>query len=165
MYQGRPVEAYGFVDENWERVVGSHLARGRTMRAVTHCMRARAAVSAYHATRDPMYRRVALSDCRALKSIQCGYQGFATGLEASLLWTDGQPAKATKLMERAIEEFDRERVTRFAICARRRLGEMLNDNRGAGLIEAADRELKGQGVRNPERWISVHLGPTCNSIG
>jgi hypothetical protein len=79
------------------------------------------------------------------------------------LWTDGQHAKATKLMERAIDEFDRERVTRFAICARRRLGEMLGDNRGASLVEAADRELRGQGVRNPERWISVHLGPTCST--
>jgi hypothetical protein len=161
LYQGRAVEAYQFVDQSWEQVVTSHLARGRTMRAVTHCMRARAAVAAYEVTRNPMYRRVALSDCRALSRIQCGYQGFATALEASLLLTDGQRAKAAVLMERAVGEFDRERVTRFAICARRRLGEMLGDARGAGLIDAADRELGGQGVKNTERWISVHLGPTC----
>jgi serine/threonine protein kinase/tetratricopeptide (TPR) repeat protein len=157
-YQGRALEAFEYVNEVWKQIETSYLCRGRMMRAVSYCMRARAAVSAYHATRDAKYRAVALADCRKLASLQCGYQGFVSALRASVCMTDGERAKAAALMERAIEEFDRDRVTRFAICARRRLGEILGDARGAALIEAADRELNSQGVRNPERWISVHLG-------
>jgi hypothetical protein len=159
LYQGKAVEAYEYCSEVWEQVVGSHLARGRMMRAVSFCMRARAAVSAYAVTRKPEYKAVALADCRKLASLQCGYQGFATALRASVYLTENDRAKAASLMERAIEEFDRDRVTRFAICARRRLGEILGEQRGAALVDAADRELRGQGVKNPERWISVHIGP------
>jgi serine/threonine protein kinase len=160
LYQGRAAEAFDYVAAHWKQITTSHLCRGQMMRAVSYCMRARAAVSAYQATRDPKYRTVALADCRKLASLQCGYQGFVSVLRASVALTDNERAKGIALMERAIEEFDRDRVTRFAICARRRLGEVLGDARGASLIEAADRELGGQGVRNPERWISVHIGPS-----
>ena len=143
--------------------MASHPCRGRMMRAVSFCMRARAMTSAYAMTRTPSYRRTALSDLRVLSRLQCGYRGFVTALHANLLATDGHGDKSAELLERAIGEFDRDQVTRFAVCARRRLGEALGDARGAGLIDAADRELKSQGVHNPERWIAVHLGAAPKS--
>jgi len=160
LYQGKAVEACAFIEQHWAQILSSHPCRGRLMRAVSFCMRARATTSAYAATRDSAYRRTALSDLRALSRLQSGYRGFVTALHANVLTTDGHREKAAELLDRAIIEFDRDQVTRFAVCARRRLGEVLNDARGANLIDAADRELKSQGVLVPESWISVHLGPS-----
>lgn len=165
LYQGKAVEACAFIEQHWEEIASSHPFRGRLMRAVSYCMRARAMTSAYAITRSPAYRRTALSDLRALSRLQCGYRGFVTALHANLLWTDGHHEKSAELLERAIAEFDRDQVTRFAVCARRRFGEVLDNGRGTSLVEAADRELKSQGVKNPERWIAVHLGPTPQHEG
>jgi hypothetical protein len=159
IYQDRAIEAFTFLDNAWETIMSSHLVRGRMTRAMVYCMRARAAVSAYAMTRDPKFRRIARADIQELSRVRCGYQGFVSALSASLCATDGKHAKAITLLEAAIAEFDRDQVTLFTICARRRLGELLADEpRGAQLIAAADADLERQGVCAPARWVAFHLG-------
>ena len=41
-------------------------------------------------------------------------------------------------------------------CSHRRKRELLSDDEGRALIEAADATLREQGIRNPARWAVLH---------
>lgn len=80
---------------------------------------------------------------------------LATLLQAGAAATRGEPARAQGLLETAEVAFTNRDMALYATVARRRRGELLGGEAGAGIVAGADTWMSGQGIKNPERMTAM----------
>jgi len=75
---------------------------------------------------------------------------FATLIRATVAHQRGKQAPAAALLKEAIQSFEKAEMRLHASAARRRLGELLRDERGQNMVSEADAWMTEQKIKNPE---------------
>jgi eukaryotic-like serine/threonine-protein kinase len=76
-------------------------------------------------------------------------------VRAGLYASKGRTERAVTTLEPLVNAFEQTSSHLHAACARWRLGETVGGDRGAALIDAAQRWFRGEGVRRPERLVAM----------
>jgi plasmid stability protein len=84
-------------------------------------------------------------------------QPFAAAIRATVAHRRGQRDEANALLTAASERFERGNMMLYANAARRRLGEILADDRGRQLIANSDEWMTMQRIKSPERMTRMLL--------
>jgi plasmid stability protein len=80
---------------------------------------------------------------------------FVAVVRAAVAHQRGQHTEATTLLAAAGDGFERGDMRLYAAASRRRLGELLPDDRGGQLIAEADAWMTVQRIKNPERMARM----------
>jgi hypothetical protein len=135
-------------------VLGSHFLRVQVLRVFVHELHARTALSVAAGAGAPRpLLRAAEGAARRIERERLTWAlPLAQQLRAGAAAVRGDRAAAAGLLERAAAGFEVAEMRLFAAAARRRLGELRGT---AGLVQAADAWLAGQGVRVPARLAAA----------
>jgi hypothetical protein len=69
----------------------------------------------------------------------------------------GNRAAAVAGLRAAIDFAQRAGMSMHATAARHRLGELLGGEEGLEMVQVALYALRGQGIRDPSRWLGIFL--------
>ena len=85
---------------------------------------------------------------------------FARGgghyLRAALAHREGEEVRAVSELEKAVREFDADRMGLHANCARYRLGELIGGDSGRELVQGFQSWAAEQGIKNAKRMVAVN---------
>jgi eukaryotic-like serine/threonine-protein kinase len=158
LYQGRGREAFDYTMRLWSQIERSHAYRGPFTRSTVHYLRARCALAAQGRGGDERCMQAMIERDLELVAREGYLSGMPECLHGALLHSGGQTGTARTAVERGLALLQRDRLERYALCAQRRLGEIMRGEAGAALVAAADSGLFRHGVRNPARWAALHVG-------
>ena len=80
---------------------------------------------------------------------------FAVVVRAAVAHQRGRNTEATTFLAAAGDGFERADMRLYAAASRRRLGELLADDRGRQLVADADAWMTTQRIKNPERMARM----------
>ena len=164
LYCGDAAAAWEQIDNEWGRIRRSTVIRVQVVRIGAHYLRARAALALAAApagVRQGSPERWQLFDVaeRQIGELRREAVGWTEPLIAMIGATTAvlkqDVTQATLMLGDAAQGFDRAEMRAHASCARWRLGLLTTGDRGARLVEDAKAFLRGQGVRDPERFANV----------
>jgi hypothetical protein len=156
LYAGATADALQRVSRNWVSIARSLLRRIQNVRIELWNLRARSALARAAETGDRALVASALRDARRIdREAMPWARPLAELVRAGAHAACGDPAVACDLLARAERLFVAQDMALHAAVARRRSGELVGGDFGAGQIAAADAWMTGQGIRNPERMTAV----------
>jgi len=134
----------------------SMLLRFRTLRIEAMHLRARLALASAEGTEREQRLRIAEGLGRKLANERLPWSDpLATLISAAVARQRGDDSKAARLTSRAVEEFELADMQLYAAAARRRLGEIMNDDGGAELIARSEDWMRKQQIKNPARFSNM----------
>jgi tRNA A-37 threonylcarbamoyl transferase component Bud32 len=157
LYRGEAEKAWQLITEYDSTYRASFLVRCQQMRIELLQLRARAAlaVSAACGGRSDLLRAAA-RDARRLERERMPWSdALAWLIRAGIAGARGDLAGSVPLLEGAVKRFVAADMELFAVAARRQLGRLLSDGRGARLITEADLWLACEGVRDANRFCGM----------
>jgi len=132
------------------------LLRFRTLRIEAMHLRARLALASAEGTEREQRLRIAEGLGRKLANERLPWSDpLATLISAAVARQRGDDSKAARLTSRAVEEFELADMQLYAAAARRRLGEIMNDDGGAELIARSEDWMRKQQIKNPARFSNM----------
>ncbi len=158
------IELYtGDFDVAWRHIVGqwpalenSMLLRTQVLRIEATYLRARAVLATALSNRDRDKLVLAENLARKLEKENMAWaKPFAAVVRSAVAHQRNQHTEATTLLAAAVAGFERVDMHLFAAASRRRLGELLGDERGGQLQAEADAWLTTQRIMNPERMMRM----------
>ena len=158
IYRGRGLAAHAMIDARWPAMRRAHLHRIQIVRLQLAHLRARAALVAVAAAEArgadaSALVASALSDARRIRGERLRWSnGLARLIEAAVHARNGERDRALSTLSAAIEDLDASDMALWAAAARRRRGELLGDDEGRALVEAADEKMRSEGVKDPQRY-------------
>ena len=158
LYSGAGARAFDRVAKDERAVKRSFLLKAQFVRGTDEYIRGIAAVAACQAGSTSRPARLARARQMALK-LEAEQMAWTAPLAAivsagaSSLDGDGQAAAAS--LERAIESAVAADMSLYAAAARYQLGRRLGGQRGEDLVIQAERAMKAQDVRCPERFAAM----------
>lgn len=156
-YRGDAPAAWRYLTEQWAGMAGSFLLHVECVRIFMIHLRARCALANLKAAAAGPLLAIVRQSIRALEKEKPAWcRPLAKLLHAGLAEQEGDAAGAARLLENAAGELDRYAMKLFAAAARRRQGELLGES-GRPIVEAADRFMAEQGVRNPARMAALFV--------
>jgi hypothetical protein len=161
-YQGDFRGAWEFLAGRWPALARSLLLRVQSARLTIFHLRARSALGlAAEPGTEPSPRRqlLRLADrlARRIRREDMGWSNpIALLLRAGVAATRGQAADAQALLGEAEAAFRAADMQLYAAVARRRRGQLLGGPEGKELVQAAERWMLGQAIRNPARWTAMY---------
>jgi hypothetical protein len=157
LYRGEAEKAWRQIADYHANYRASLLVRIQHVRIDMLQLHARAALAASAACRGRSdLLRAAEHDARGLERERMPWSdALARLMRAGIAAARGDLAGSVLLLEGAIVRFASADMGVFAATARRQLGRLLSDNRGAGLIAEADAWLARQGIRDPDRFCAM----------
>ena len=158
LYCGDGAAAWARIRDHEPALRASLQLRIDTVRIEFTTFRGRTALAA--APRSPSERarlhRQVERDARTLERHDAAFTfGPAWLLRAGLAAQRGEDAAAAEHLRAAIRAFDEADLALCAAVARRRLGELLGGDEGAGLQRGADAFMRGQRILRPERFVAM----------
>jgi hypothetical protein len=137
----------------------SFLLHSAFVRIMTRYVLARAAIAA--APGWPEQRGALVAEARSLaaqleKEADAWPKSMAAQIRASLADAEGDPVAAIAEL-RVVLEREESPDGMFALIAGQRLGLLLGGDEGRELVRRTVETMRAQGIRNPERWLSVYL--------
>lgn len=164
IYLGRGDEALDLLDAQWPGFLRSSHHRSPFGRGSGYYYRARAALVAYKARRNPALLRRVLHDCDRLRGAPPVYHCFGVLLRMAVDWERGSHAGIDDRLQRAAAELrsvGADALSQYANLARAKLA---GDHAASTAIV---RDLGAQGIHDPERWawctLPIGPGPTPSS--
>jgi hypothetical protein len=119
-------------------------------------LRARAALATAANNNDRDKLRFAERLARKIEKENMAWaQPFAAIIRAAVAYQRGQQVEAATLLGAAGDGFERGDMHLYAAVSRRRLGELLGNDRGQQLIKDADAWMTTQRIKNPERMARM----------
>jgi serine/threonine protein kinase/tetratricopeptide (TPR) repeat protein len=156
LYTGDFEVAWKHIETQVKPLEKSMLLRIQVLRIDAWQLRARVALaSAFGKDRD---RRLRLAETLADKitSENMAFSNpYAKLIQAGVARRRGHDAQAIRLLEQAVHEFDVARMKLYAMVARRRLGELINDDRGRELTRQTDEWMNRQQIKNPAKFTDL----------
>lgn len=161
LYTGDAEVAWKHIQGQWKALEGSMLLRIQVLRLEAMHLQARAALAS--ALADPSvagerYRIAETMARRIAKERMPWADQLANMIRAAIAHSKGQTAEARRLLTDAAERFDLADMHLYAAAARRRLGEITGNERGAELVNEANDWMKEQKIHNAER-VTRTLAP------
>jgi serine/threonine protein kinase len=162
LYAGRPDEAWKLLEAAWPDVKRSRLLMTTTTRVRALNARARAAMAAAWRARDTDDKRRFVDEAsrmaRALARESWPLaKGYAVLIDASVAAIHGDRKRTIDLLRRAIDELGPAATSLYSISARLRLGQILDDDEGRELVEAATAALTEQRIADPAKMSRVFV--------
>jgi hypothetical protein len=151
LYRGSAQAAWRLIDENWAAMDRTFLFRIQFLRIEASYLRARCALLMVGAGGDPRrFLSVVRRDARRIAAEKMAWSDpMSWLLQAAVACGEGRPDLAPDHLARAAAGFDRAEMSLYAAVTRRRLGALLNGDRGRELVRQADEWMAAQDVRNP----------------
>ena len=156
LYTGDADVAWKHIAGQWHALENSMLLRTQVLRIEATYLRARAALatSLQNGDRDKLSFAERLAH-KIEKENMSWAKPFAVVVRAAVAHQRGQNTEATTLLAAAGDGFERADMRLYAAASRRRLGQLLADDRGRHLIAAADAWMTTQRIKNPERMAHM----------
>jgi hypothetical protein len=160
LYAGEPVRAVELTKQRWQELEKSFLLTVQTFKIQMHSLRGRAALAAAWVESSKPAReaflKLARRDLLVIQRERATW-GSATGelIKASIELLSGKRTGAMASFRRAESLFDASGMRLHSAVARRARGLLLAGEAGCGLFEAAEVDLRAEGIANPERFSAV----------
>jgi hypothetical protein len=157
LYLGQPTVAWARLAQAWPALRSSQLLRVQLFLAEALYLRARAAIAAARRGHDvPAMLRRADRDARRIAREKMPWcVSFDPLLRAGIAAVQGNTETAAHLLAKSVAGFEAAKMRLFAAAARRRLGETIGGDEGAGFIQEADSFMRRQSIRSPERMTNM----------
>jgi hypothetical protein len=160
LYAGNQQAAFRRMTEFWPRLARSRLLMNQLIRVVMVELRGRAALAVLRAgetgERSARLLTRARSDAGRLERQRRPWaSGLAALLRAGVASSSEDDDGTRRHLERGLAYLEQADMALHAAAARHRLGRLLGGASGAELIEQAQRYMKAQGVRAPERMVAM----------
>jgi hypothetical protein len=157
LYRGDAEAAWRLVDDAWPALARTMLLHIQFVRIEASYLRARAALLNAARGRDvSRFLSIARGDARRIGRFGRRWSdAIALLLDAAATYLEGRSGAARALLAAAVKAFERADMGSHAAAARRRLGELQDDERGCGLIADADAWMTAHGIRNPARMTRM----------
>jgi hypothetical protein len=156
LYAGRIEEAWQSVGGHWQRWKLSPNILVQSARIEMHYLRARCALATNSQTPGKSLLRMARRSAKKLeaeKMPRC--EPLAGLIRGAVAFQMGNRPEALARLESAHVAFEREAMRLHAVAARRRLGQLLSNDKGRALVAEADTWMGSQGIKNPERMTKL----------
>jgi hypothetical protein len=159
LYRGDGLAAWQHIAEAWPTLRWSVQFRNQLARVMLRDLRGRSAIAAAETGRDQQQllgiaeacaRRIAREDAPWAKP-------FAARVLAGVAAARGHLEEAAADLERAMTGFEAFDLKLHAAACRRRLGQLVAGDRGAALIEEAERCMRDEQVRNISRMTAMYV--------
>jgi len=163
LYLGQGARAYEDFTTQLPALRRSLLLNVQFIRGVTHYTRGRCAVASIEAR--PELRRARVAEARRmarrLKRERMPWMiPLAAVVQAAADNAAGDHAAAVAALRSAVASAEGAGMAMHAVVARHRLGTLLGGEEGRSLVEASDRAMTAQGIKNPARWMAIYLPGT-----
>jgi hypothetical protein len=160
LYEGNGYAAYDRFARDWGLVKKSLLLHGAAVRIPALYLRAALAIASI--ARDPALKAQRIAEARGYVSLlEKETEAWTTVLvalaRAMIDDASGDRQGAMTHLRNAEEHAKKTETLIYVPPIRYRLGQLLGDDEGGRLLAEAGAELAKQGVRNPERWVAMHL--------
>ncbi len=159
LYLGEAEVAHRRVSELWPAFRGSMLTLIQDLHIRALHVRARCALAAASAAsgraRADRLRTAEHATRRIARERAPWSRGWIALLSAGIAVVRGDHEAAASLARDAARHCDVAGMALYAAAARRRLGELLEDDEGRRLVTDVDAWMAAQGVRNPSRMTAV----------
>lgn len=156
LYTGDNEVAWKHIQGQWRALENSMLMRIQVLRIEAMHLQARTALASASGT--DAARRINLAEKLAHKITNLGAAWglpFATLVLAGVANRRGDQSKAIGLLAQAMEAFDLGDMDLYEAVARRRLGQLLRDERGDRHIAEADEWMRKRQVLNPQKMTRM----------
>ena len=140
------------IQGQWKTLEDSMLMRIQILRIEAMHLRARAALASAPRSNEKARRlRAAEKLARRIERERVAWATpFVQLVNAAVAYQRGDHSKAVGLLSQAIESFDLADIDLYEAVARRRLGELLGNERGRRHIDEADAWMRKRQIKNPE---------------
>jgi eukaryotic-like serine/threonine-protein kinase len=157
LYRGNADAAWHHVARHWAAFERMPLLRVPYLRIEASYLRARAALLSASRGRDvARFLSIARKDAERIRRFRNGWSdAIATLIDAAVAQLERRSGDARDLLAAAVTAFERANMRFHAAVARRQLGSVQGDDRGRGLVDAADGWMAGQDIRSPERMARL----------
>ncbi|MEP6741522.1 MAG: protein kinase [bacterium] len=156
LYTGDADVAWKHIMGQWPALENSMLLRTQVLRIEATYLRARAVLAMALNNNDREKLNFAERLAHKIEKENMSWaRAFATVIRAAVAHQRGQHTEAATLLEAASAGFERVDMLLYAAASRRRLGELLADQRGPQLIADADAWMTTQRIKNPERMARM----------
>jgi hypothetical protein len=157
LYEGRGAAGYARFTADWARLKKSLLLHGSAVRIPAYYLRAALAVASVTpgAIEAPARAAEARTYAALLAKENDAWAGALAALaEAAAANLLGDRDGAASHLRAAVARAEETSTGSYLTPARHALGRLLGDGK---MVEDVERELGAQGVRNPARWVAVHV--------
>ncbi|MGI9066830.1 MAG: serine/threonine-protein kinase PknK [Pyrinomonadaceae bacterium] len=143
--------AWKHIQGQWKTLEDSMLMRIQILRIEAMHLQARAALaSAPHSKEKARRLKIAEKLARRIASERVAWATpFVQLVNAAVAYQRDDHSKAVGLLSQAIESFDLADIDLYEAVARRRLGELLGNERGQRHIDEADAWMRKRQIKNP----------------
>jgi hypothetical protein len=160
LYEGKGYAAYDRFARDWGLVKKSLLLHGAAVRIPAIYLRASLAIASI--ARDPTLKARRIAEARGYASLLEKETEPWTAVLVALAQAmandaSGDRSGAIAQLRAAEDHANKTGTLIYLAPLRYRLGQLLGDDEGRRLLAEAGAELSKQGVRNPARWVAMHL--------
>ncbi|HTU32796.1 MAG TPA: protein kinase [Candidatus Acidoferrum sp.] len=160
LYLGEPQRALELINRRWRALQNSLLLMVQTLNIQMRSLRARAALAAAWEETSADVRRSLIKiafeeSCVIRRQGETWGQGIVELVRAGTELLSGRPDDAMASFGRAESLFDAWGMRLHSATARRVRGLLIAGDAGRGLTEAAEAEMRAEGITNPERFAAV----------
>jgi len=143
--------AWKHIQGQWKTLEDSMLMRIQILRIEAMHLQARAALASAPRSKEKARRlKIAEKLARRIASERVAWATpFVQLVNAAVAYQRDDHSKAVGLLSQAIESFDRADIDLYEAVARRRLGELLGNERGQRHIDEADAWMRKRQIKNP----------------
>jgi eukaryotic-like serine/threonine-protein kinase len=158
LYAGEGVRAWDRLTEYWPELKASHLMRLEQMRIQMFHLRAACAIQAANVSGSEDLWQAARRDAHRIEKEPAPWAApEAQTILAALAAHRGDRSKAATMLGRAAEQFEALGRGQFAYPTRWQQGRLIGGDEGRALTARAESKMAAQGIRNPTRWVALHL--------
>jgi hypothetical protein len=156
LYAGDVSAADELASKLWTAFTGSLVIRRQYLRVIVRHVCARAALAAASTADASACLGRAESHVRRLQREKTARsEALARLVGAGIAFARRDRHLAERLMRVGAEQLDAIEMRLYAAAARRRLGQLLGEDQGRGMIVQADVWMTGQGIKNPARMTAM----------
>jgi serine/threonine protein kinase/tetratricopeptide (TPR) repeat protein len=156
LYTGDADVAWKHIMGQWSALENSMLLRTQVLRIEATYLRARALLAtAFSGDNGDKLRLAETMASKIEKENMSWAKPFAIAVRAAVAHQRGQQTEAATLLAAAGDGFERGNMRLYAAASRRRLGELLPNERGRQLISDADAWMTTRRIENPERMARM----------
>jgi serine/threonine protein kinase len=159
LYEGDGEKALASITDQWTPMERSLLLRIQYGLIEALDRRARSALakaaSASASARESLIKSAARDATRLAREKVPWATALAELIRAGVTTARGETESAVSLFGSAEAAFERADMRLYAMCARRRRGQLVGGDEGQRLITEADKWMSNEGIKQPERMMST----------
>ena len=156
LYLERWASAWRRFDERWPQMKASFLLRVPLIKVEALHLGGRSALAAAMGSRDVALIARAEGEAVELEKSKLQWAApFAASIRAGVASMRGANDAAADALARAVRGFEKMEMHLYAKAAMHRHGTLLGGDEGRAIVRAAEEWMRGEGVKNVERLVSV----------